>query len=209
MKIVQNVKAVRVVQNELNDCNESRLRRDDRTALTRGFTLIEMAVATGIFAILVVSAVSVMISVTKAQTKIQRVQTAIDNVRFSLELITKEMRVGTEYEYYSDCDSSGPAQSGFRFTTSTGGKRIYYLDSINDRIMRSKTAFCTDAVPFTAEDVRVDRFRVLLRGIPAGASDGQPWATFNMAVTVLDPKGASDFSMDLQTSVVQRSRDFP
>ena len=62
--------------------------------LLTGFTLIEMAVATGIFAILVVSAISIMISVTKAQTKIQRVQTAIDNVRFSLELITKEMRVG-------------------------------------------------------------------------------------------------------------------
>ena len=177
--------------------------------LLTGFTLIEMAVATGIFSVLVISAISIMISVTKAQVKIQRVQTAIDNVRFSMELITKEMRVGTGYEYYSDCDPSGPAQSGIRFTTSTGGKRIYYLDSINDRIMRSKTSLCADAVPFTAEDVRVDRFRILLRGIPGGSSDGQPWATFNMAVTVLDPKGVSDFSMDLQTSVVQRIRDFP
>ena len=187
----------------------SRGRQKNQSKFSAGFTLIEMAVATGIFSVLVISAVSIMISVTKAQVKIQRVQTAIDNVRFSMELITKEMRVGTGYEYYSDCDPSGPAQSGIRFTTSTGGKRIYYLDSINDRIMRSKTSLCADAVPFTAEDVRVDRFRILLRGIPGGSSDGQPWATFNMAVTVLDPKGVSDFSMDLQTSVVQRIRDFP
>ena len=182
----------------------SRGRQKNRSKLSAGFTLIEMAVATGIFSVLVISAVSIMISVTKAQVKIQRVQTAIDNVRFSLELITKEMRVGKDYEEFS-C----PSGSGIRFTTSTGGKRIYYLDSINDRIMRSKTSLCADAVPFTAEDVRVDRFRILLRGIPGGSSDGQPWATFNMAVTVLDPKGVSNFSMDLQTSVVQRIRDFP
>src|SRR3989344_5146666 len=174
-----------------------------------GFTILEMLVGSGLFAILALSAVSIMISVTKAQAKIQRVQTAIDNVRFSLELITKEIRVGTVYEYYPDCNLSGPAQSGIRFTTSTGGKRIYYFDTTNNRIMRSKTALCADAVPFTAEDVRVDRFRVLLRGLSAGYSDGQPWATFNMKVTVLDPKGVSDFSMDLQTSVVQRIRDFP
>ncbi len=179
-------------------------RWSDRTVLIRGFTLIEMAVATGIFAILVVSAVSIMISVTKAQTKIQRVQTAIDNVRFSLELITKEMRVGKNYESYS-CSGG----SGIRFTTSTGGTRIYYLDTANNRIMRSKVDDCAEAVPFTAEDVRVDRFRILLRGIPGGSSDGQPWATFNIAVMVLDPKGVSNFSMNLQTSVVQRIRDFP
>ncbi len=184
-------------------------RHKNQSKLSVGFTILEMLVGSGIFAILALSAVSIMISVTKAQTKIQRVQTAIDNVRFSLELITKEMRVGTGYEYYPDCNPSGPAQSGIRFTTSTGGKRIYYLDTPGNRIMRSKTALCADAVPFTAEDVRVDRFRVLLRGISAGASDGQPWSTFNMAVTVLDPKGVSDFSMDLQTSVVQRIRDFP
>src|SRR3989344_2206671 len=157
----------------------------NQSKFSAGFTILEMLVGSGLFAILALSAVSIMISV------------------------TKEIRVGTVYEYYPDCNLSGPAQSGIRFTTSTGGKRIYYFDTTNNRIMRSKTALCADAVPFTAEDVRVDRFRVLLRGISAGSSVGRPWATFNIKVTVLDPKGVSDFSMDLQTSVVQRIRDFP
>lgn len=174
-----------------------------------GFTLIEMVVATGLFMILVVSAISIVISVSRAQAHVQKVQAAIDNVRFSLELLTKEMRVGVGYEYYSDCNPTGPAKSGFQFVTSEGDTHIYYLDHVNQRIMRSETSACADAVPFTAEEVRVERLYVELRGHTGGSSDGQPWAVLNLRVSAPDLRGGAPFTMDIQTTVTQRIRDFP
>ncbi len=168
-----------------------------------GFTILELTVSAGLLAALAVSAISIMIAVSKAQTSVERSQSAIDNIRFSLELITKEMRVGTDYASFS-CSGF----SGITFTTSAGDTRIYYLDTAQKQIMRSKTNDCDDAVQFTSEEIQVERFGVILRGHESAMEDGQPWATISLRVTVPDPKGTSGFSMDLQTSVVQRIRDY-
>ena len=189
-------------------------RRSDQTVFIRGFTLIETIVATGLFALLALTAVSIMLSVVKAQTSVQRIQSAIDNIRFSLELITKEMRVGTGYRLVSpnECGDAGTDEINF-VTSFPPAERRYFIQA--NRLMRIKkssailSSDCSSAVPFTADEVRIDRFRVLVRGASAGSSDGQPWAVFNLKITALDPKGISNFSMDLQTSVTQRARDLP
>ena len=184
--------------------------------LLTGFTIIEIVVATGLFAVLSLAAVSIMIAVVKAQTHIQRIQSTIDNIRFSLELLTKEMRVGTGYRLVSPNECGDAGTDELNFVTSVPRpipQRRYFIQG--GRLMRITKASaivstdCSLAVPFTADEVRIDRFRVILRGVSSGSSDGQPWATFNLKITALDPKGVSDFSMDLQTSVVRRERDFP
>ena len=188
--------------------------RDNFQKRNAGFTLIETIVATGLFALLALTAVSIMLSVVKAQTSIQRIQSAIDNIRFSLELITKEMRVGTGYRLVSpnECGDAGTDEINF-VTSFPPAERRYFIQA--NRLMRIKkssailSSDCFSAVPFTADEVRIDRFRVLVRGASAGSSDGQPWATFNLEITALDPKGVSNFSMDLQTSVARRARDLP
>ena len=182
--------------------------------LLTGFTLIETIVATGLFALLALTAVSIMLSVVKAQTSVQRIQSAIDNIRFSLELITKEMRVGTGYRLVSpnECGDAGTDEINF-VTSFPPAERRYFIQA--NRLMRIKkssailSSDCSSAVPFTADEVRIDRFRVLVRGASAGSSDGQPWAVFNLKITALDPKGVSNFSMDLETSVARRARDLP
>jgi prepilin-type N-terminal cleavage/methylation domain-containing protein len=184
-----------------------------------GFTLIEMAVATGLFAILTVSAVSIMIAASKAQLSIQRVQTSIDNIRFSLELITKEMRVGASYKNPStgECgEDSGTDIVQFVTSTSPPERRYFVRNGVLRRIKKASVIAVADclglgdiSVPFTSDDIRVERFRVILRGNTSGSSDGQPWAMFNVKATAFDPRGVSNFSMTLQTSVVQRIRDFP
>jgi len=115
----------------------TRSRRSLSATTSRGFTLIETIVATGLFALLALTAVSIMLSVVKAQTSVQRIQSAIDNIRFSLELITKEMRVGTGYRLVSpnECGDAGTDEINF-VTSFPPAERRYFIQA--NRLMRIK-----------------------------------------------------------------------
>jgi prepilin-type N-terminal cleavage/methylation domain-containing protein len=62
-----------------------------------GFTLVEIMVALGIFAIVAVVAVGAFMKIIDANKKSQTLKTAINNINFALESLTREMRVGSMY----------------------------------------------------------------------------------------------------------------
>jgi len=180
--------------------------------LKSGFTLLEMIISIGIFSVIVIAAIGITLSVSNAQIKTANIQAIQDNIRFSLELITKEMRTGSKYTLTSIC--AGPG-SEISFDTALDEKRVYFLDSANKRIMRAKEMITTSdcdgsskkAAPFTAEDVFVDRLIFLTTGNLRGPVDGQPRITILLKVRSKSPKFELESSMDLQTTVVQRFRD--
>lgn len=177
-----------------------------------GFTLFEMVVSIGLFSVLIITAAGVTLSVSNAQIKSQNIQANIDNIRFSLELITKEMRTGTAWALTSTC---APVGSEITFTTSLNETRVYFLNSATEVIMRSKVpisgADCANPLivkPFTADEVKVNRLNFsFTQGQLPGPNDGQPRATITMKVTSRNPKEQLQSSMDLQTTIVQRLRD--
>lgn len=63
----------------------------------KGFTLIEIIVSLAIFTIVAVVAVGAFLKILDANKKSQTLKTAINNVNFALESITREMRVGDNY----------------------------------------------------------------------------------------------------------------
>lgn len=170
-----------------------------------GFTLLEMLVSIGIFSVLVVTAIDITLGISSAQLKTASLQAIQDNIRFSLELISKEMRTGTNYSLSSLC---APAGSEISFTTAADEQRVYYLDAARKAIIRIKggTA-CSNAVQFTAEEVSVDTLTIRLRGQTPGPNDGQPTITLALKISSSDPKFGGETSMNLQTTVVQRVRD--
>lgn len=180
-----------------------------------GFTLLEMVVSLGIFSALVVAAIGITLGVSNAHLRASQIQTTQDNIRFSLELITKEMRTGSGYTLTAVGNSCGGNSnpvgqpSEITFDTSLGDKRTYYLDIAGKRIMRilnGSTNCAADAVPFTAEDVEVERFLMRLSGSLPGPSDGQPRVTVTLKVKAVDPRKQGS-SMEIETTVVQRLRD--
>lgn len=179
-----------------------------------GFTLLEMIVSFGIFTMLVVAAIGVTIGISNAQIKAANTQAIIDNIRFSLELISKEMRTGSGYTLSTTCVSAPEIGSEISFLTSSGDVRLYYLDSTTNTIMRAKetisTANCSDPAKvraFTSEEVSVGRLNFTLEGATPGPGDGQPRITISMQVTSNSPKYQLQSTMNLQTTVVQRFRD--
>lgn len=183
-----------------------------RTTRNRGFTLLEMIISIGIFSVLVVAAIGVTLGISDAQIKAQNIQSILDNIRFSLELITKEMRTGSGYALTTKCAPSG---SEISFVTSTGQERVYFLDASAGIIRRAQTAItgadCSDpsrVKPFTSEQVTVERLNFSeLHGQAPGPIDGQPRTTITLTVTSRSPKLHLQSSMNLQTTVVQRLRD--
>ncbi|MFA7315154.1 MAG: type II secretion system protein, partial [Candidatus Magasanikbacteria bacterium] len=85
-----------------------------------GFTLVEMMVAIAVFSIVMVAAMSALLNVIDANNKARAIKTAINNVNFALEGISRDMRMGTDYKCGFDEEPSGDCLSG-------GGNIISYV----------------------------------------------------------------------------------
>ena len=169
-----------------------------------GFTLLEMIISIGIFSTIVVAAIGITIGISNAQIKASNVQAAQDNIRFSVELMTKEMRTGSQYELSRLCAAT--AGEEIRFVASSGTSRVYYRSG--GSLMRLvDSTNCADAKPLLSEEVAVESIWFRVGGVILGATDGQPWAMVSLSIRSRGAKQVLDSQMDLQTMVVQRFRD--
>ena len=71
----------------------------------KGFTLVEMVVSLAIFTVVAVIAVGALMKITSANRKSITLKTTINNLNFTLESMSREMRVGKDY-YCSTNDTN-------------------------------------------------------------------------------------------------------
>lgn len=62
-----------------------------------GFTLVEMIVAIGLFAVVMIVAVGALLSLTGANRKAQALQSVMNNLNIALDGMVRNARMGTEY----------------------------------------------------------------------------------------------------------------
>lgn len=77
----------------------------------RGFTLIEMLVATALFSFVMILAVSSLLAVIDGNRKAQALKLAINNVNFALEGMSRTIRIGTNYRCSPGSPSTPPPSS--------------------------------------------------------------------------------------------------
>ncbi|MDQ5893200.1 MAG: hypothetical protein QG640_211 [Patescibacteria group bacterium] len=87
----------------------------------KGFTLVEMIVSLAIFTIVAVVAVGALLKITDANRKGQSLKTAINNLNFALESMSREMRVGVNYAADSDITFGGIQIDEFNDVQKNGG----------------------------------------------------------------------------------------
>jgi prepilin-type N-terminal cleavage/methylation domain-containing protein len=73
----------------------------------KGFSLMEMIVATALFLTVTTVSIGIFLSVTKANTKINAMQKVENEIRYIIEIISKKVRLGTIYYDYYDIVYSG------------------------------------------------------------------------------------------------------
>ena len=68
----------------------------------RGFTLVEMIVSLAIFSVVAVIAIGALLKVIDANSKAQSMQSAVTNINFAMESMSRDLRTATDYT----CDSA-------------------------------------------------------------------------------------------------------
>ncbi|MDP3727105.1 MAG: type II secretion system protein [bacterium] len=175
-----------------------------RSSFRDGFTLLEMVVSFGIFSVVIVTAVGALIAISGAQSKAVNIQSIQDNVRFALESMTKEMRTGKSFV---PSGGTAPAYTMLSFVRSDGTQVTYCRGgSALKKISGSGGDCVTAGSPITSDAVIVEQVVFYVIGQAVGMFDGQPRMTIALKARSSDPKLATSFR--LQTTVVQRERDF-
>ncbi|MHB1163406.1 MAG: prepilin-type N-terminal cleavage/methylation domain-containing protein [Minisyncoccota bacterium] len=87
--------------------------------MVRGYTLIELIVAVGLFALVMLLASGAYLVVIGVSRQAQGISTGIDNLSFALESMTRDIRTGSQY-----CNS-GCALNSFSFNNDGGVGTTY------------------------------------------------------------------------------------
>jgi prepilin-type N-terminal cleavage/methylation domain-containing protein len=97
-----------------------------------GFTLIEIMVAVTIFAIVMVTAIGSVLSITNSNRKAQTLNSVISNLNFAVDSMVRDVRTGFQYNCGSTSLPSSGSQdcsggSSLSLISSSGQYLRYYL----------------------------------------------------------------------------------
>jgi prepilin-type N-terminal cleavage/methylation domain-containing protein len=124
----------------------------------RGYTLIELIIAVGLFALIMTLAAGSYLMMINISRQTQSITLGIDNVSFAIEMMTRTIRTGTNYGCFGeDCSGAG----SFSVRSSTGDTITYaapngvITQSINNGI----------PTPLTDSSVHVEKLFFYTTGI--------------------------------------------
>lgn len=179
-----------------------------------GFTLIEVMVSVGIFALVVLVSMTAVLSIVDANKKAQALDDVINNMNFSLESMVRDLRTGYEYTCSSDttpnsisgCPSDAVNKVTFYSTISSqesGGNTLcivtYSLDDSNPKSQAiKKSDSCGANGNLTSSNINVKRFDLYVSNNPGT----QPIILMVLQATAQVGKQTTDFN--LQTLISQR-----
>jgi len=81
----------------LDEGTKERRQKPSMLKLVCGFTLVEMMVASAIFTVVSVVAIGAVITVNNANRKAQAIRAVVDNLNFTMESMSRKLRVGSQY----------------------------------------------------------------------------------------------------------------
>lgn len=142
----------------------------------KGFTLIEIIIAVGIFTVIMLLSVGGFLSLSSVQKSVQNNQEILNEFRFAIDLIGREVTSG--YSFTDNCENGC---GNVKFVSKVrpdvpSGVIHYYLDTNTGRIIKGKqTTYgaCYDLIgdppfyaqcyqPFTSDKVFVDSFKLFI-----------------------------------------------
>jgi len=174
--------------------------------MNRGFTLIEILVATTVFSLALGAMSSLFVMSLQGQRSIFAQQNLVDNTRFALEQMSRQIRMARRDETGICTGSAGSTYSG-------GGASIIFIDpqsncrtyDLSGGIIRMRLDTGQEFRNLTSNDINIERLDFDVRG--QEATDGeQPRVTI-----VIDAKDPNQHSAGiiLQTTISARSVDVP
>ncbi|MEK7123536.1 MAG: prepilin-type N-terminal cleavage/methylation domain-containing protein [Patescibacteria group bacterium] len=159
----------------------------------KGFTLLELIVAIGVFSAVISASTGIFLSTLTAQRKAIALQNIQDNIRFAVESMAKEIRTGKTF-------SANPERTQLNFINAAGASVVYRLSGTAiERSQDNGTTF----LPITADNIEVSGLKFYLSG--EAESDGlQPKITITAKTRAKNVKIAEQSEMYLETTISAR-----
>ena len=173
-----------------------------------GFTLVEILVAVGLFAVVMTIVTGAYLTLIAASRQSQTIATGVDNASFALEKMTRSILSGSEYSCGSDLGDGncygGDYGTSFTFKDVNNRKVTYRIDNgVIQEIIDDGTP--VDLTDPTEVDVTALSFQ-LSGSAPTPTDYVQPVVTIHVSGTVSAGKGVTkDFY--LGSFFVMRSID--
>lgn len=199
----------------------------------KGFTLLEMIVAVGIFASVVTIALASLLNLNNVHKDTINFNRAMDNVRFALEMMAKDIRFGENYVCGTDyiagyvrggalpspmnCEDVNSPESSLSFKNPKDDFIIYKLENNQIKRWSSETRWDDNLPNGTSDDeefrpltsaekeLKIEELKFNVWGAESN-DNAQPKILIRVKVN-LDYKGKT-LQLDLQTLASSRNPDY-
>lgn len=189
---------------------------------TRGFTLVEMIVATALFAVVMLVSVGALLSLVGASRKVQSLQSVMDNLNISLDGMERSIRMGSnfhcgggDYHTTQDCSSVSDSPSNhYVFAFEPFGNApsddpwVYSYDPNTKRLYKSENG--STPIAITAPEVSIDSLQFYVVGSDRGCTvDPCDTVQPKVVIVILGSAGTDKArtSFHVQVTAVQRVLD--
>lgn len=194
-------------------------------ARSRGFTLVELIVSVGLFAIVMLVAVGALLALTGANRKAQALQSVMNNLNIALDGMVRSIRMGSNYHCGSaggittvqNCPTTGDTLFAFEPFGGDSGlpndQWIYFYDASDKRIYKSVNGTILNASALTSPEVTIDNMRFYVQGTTPGCDTSSPCSPVQpkVVITVQGTAGAASLktktTFSIQATAVQRLLD--
>lgn len=177
----------------------------------RGYTLLEMIVAVGIFSIVMLTATGAFLTLVRLDREARLTNDVVTNLSFAVDSMARTIRTGTNYDCnpgtagtYDNCISGG---SSLVFTDADG-RSVQYGLSGNQVTVRINGG---TAIALTDSRINVQGLTFYVRGMGTSETAGQktePQVTFTL-YGVMTTAQSSSVDFTIQGGATQRVLDLP
>lgn len=159
--------------------------------MNKGFTLIEMIVAVGVFTVAITISLASFLNISAIQKKAEAFRAVNNNLNFALESMVREIKTGWEYTLNSDSS----------LTVTNISQSVEYKVTFSLDANQIKRKFKEEEpLALTAPEVKITNLQFIVRKPP---DNPQPMVTI-LINGVIEEKGEIKSRLNLQTTISQR-----
>ncbi len=161
------------------------------TTKQRGYTLLELIVAVGIFSVVMLAATGAYLTLIKLDRQARAVNDIANNLTFAVDSMARAVRTGSAYKCNNsvaspNCTNTPGTSFGFNDNESPSRAIVYSLSS--GQVVA--TINNGTPIPLTDPRIQVTALEFRVRGV--GTGDGtQPQVTFSIRGTMVTGQNAS------------------